>query len=135
MGMGYAPAHAWTISPDALRRICPSEVGTCERIFDDHGYDWDRFALALDKNDFEDVDDSAVLCGPWEVLQAAFQTATAVGDSALELGIGYYSADEGDRYDDLEEGVYFRVEGVTMPTPAGEKFKEDLQEKSWTVFG
>jgi hypothetical protein len=132
--MGSAPANAWTISLDALRRICPSEVSDCERIFSEHGYDWGSFALALEKDDFENVNDE-ILCEPWESLQAAFKTATAVGDFALELEIGYYSADDGDRYDDLEEGVYFTVEGVTMLTPAGQKFQADLQEKSWTVYG
>jgi hypothetical protein len=135
MGMGHAPAHAWTISLDGLRRICPSEAAACEKVFDEHGYDWDSFALALDKDDFEDVDDPEVLAGHWEALQAAFKIATTVGQSALELGIGHYSAEDGDRYDNLEEGAYFTVEGVTMLTPAGEKFREDLQEESWTVFG
>jgi hypothetical protein len=51
------------------------------------------------------------------------------------LGIGYYSSDDGDRYDDLENGCYFSVEGVTQFTPAGKKFKERLAEKSWTIFG
>jgi hypothetical protein len=53
----------------------------------------------------------------------------------LELAIGHYSDDDGDRYDDLIHGHYFIVEKVTQLTPAGEKFKEYLSEKSWTVFG
>ena len=135
MGMGAAPAHAWTISLDSLRRICPNDVAACEKVFAEHGYDWNSFALALDKNDLGDVDDTETLCGPWESLQAAFKTATAVGASALELGIGYYNAEDGDLYDELDEGAYFTVEGVTMLTPAGEKLRNTSKRKAGRCSG
>ncbi len=135
MGMGAAPAHAWTISLDDLRCICPKEVVACERVFEEHGYDWNSFALALDTDHFEGVADPKMLREPWESLRAEFKIATTVGGFALALGIGHYCAEDGDRYDDLEEGAYFTVDGVTMFTPAAEKFKDFLKEKSWTVFG
>ena len=71
----------------------------------------------------------------WEKLQAAFKMNTTVGKSTLELGIGHYSGDDGDRYDEIGQGCYFTVDNVTQFTPASEKFRVHLEEKSWTVFG
>jgi len=133
MGSGTVPCHAWTITLDGLKAICPKEVQTCETAFKDKGFDWDSFALEMKqeigKGEFN------YLLKKWEQLQKVFEIATKVGESHLELGIGYYSDDDGDLYDDLEHGCYFTVDDVTQLTPAGEKFKEYLKEKSWTVFG
>ncbi len=131
MGMGSAPCHAWTISLDGLKAICPKEVELCEAALEALDDDWNSFALAMEQEEqLDDATDDA-----WEKLQAAFKEATRVGNSCLELGIGYYSADDGDRYDDLEPGYYFTVDNMTQLTPAGEKFKAYMEEKSWTVFG
>lgn len=138
MGMGSAPCHAWTISLLGLKAISPRETDACERAFQALGYDWDAFAQGMTREEFDDLPEGA---GPedmvnrWQELQAAFSSATQVGTSCLELGIGHYSPDEGDRYDELDEGCYFTVGGAACLTPAGEKFKEHLAEKSWTVFG
>jgi hypothetical protein len=133
MGMGAAPCHAWTITLDGLKAICPQEVEACENAFKDHGLDWNSFALKNEQGIWKE--DPKDLLKQWEALQKAFEMATKVGESHLELGIGYYNDDDGDRYDDLEQGCYFTIENVTQLTPAGEKFKEYLEENSWTVFG
>ena len=70
----------------------------------------------------------------WGKLRAAFKRNTKVGKSHLELGIGHYSSDDGDRYDEIGQGCYFTVDDVIQFTPAGEKFRVHLEEKSWTVF-
>jgi hypothetical protein len=92
----------------------------------------------MEREEFDDLPndtDPENLVNAWEQLQAAFSKATKVGTSHLELGIGHYSSDEGDRYDDLKQGCYFTVDNVIQLTPAGEKFREHLEERSWTVFG
>lgn len=130
MGMGSVPCHAWTISLDGLKAICPQEVEACDTVLAGVGHDWDSFALAMSREDeIEEMEE------PWEQLQAAFRKATRVGKSHLELDIGHYSSDDGDRYDELEDGCYFAVDGVIQLSPAGEKFKDRLEEKTWTVFG
>lgn len=133
MGMGSIPCHAWTISLDGLKAICPREVEVCEAILDALGHNWDSFALAVEKE--ESLDEDEQIDNAWEKLQAAFSKATNIGKSHLELSIGHYSPDDGDQYDDLEEGCYFTVDNVTQFTPAGEKFKTHLEERSWTVYG
>ena len=138
MGMGTAPCHAWVITLDGLKAICPKEVKACETALKALDCDWDKFALGMQQEQFDDLPDST---GPesmvkaWEKLQAAFKKNTKVGKSHLELGIGHYSSDDGDRYDEIGQGCYFTVDDVTQFTPAGEKFRVHLEEKSWTVFG
>jgi hypothetical protein len=147
MGMGTAPCHAWAITLDGLKAICPKEVKACETALKAAfgvrrsaalDCDWDKFALGIQQEQFDDLPDGT---GPesmvkaWEKLQAAFKRNTTVGKSHLELGIGHYSSDDGDRYDEIGQGCYFTVDNVTDFTPAGEKFRVHLEEKNWTVFG
>jgi hypothetical protein len=132
MGMGSAPCHAWTISLDGLKAICPKEVKAFETVLKQHDSNWDSFALAIDQ---EELDDHSELANAWINLQRAFAKATKVGKSHLELGIGHYSSDNGDQYDDLEQGCYLTVDNVTQLTAAGKKFSAQLEQKSWTVFG
>ena len=135
--MGSAPSHAWIISMDGLKTICPREVEACEVAMKAANFDWDKFALGMEKDDFDlpDGTDPESMVKAWENLQAAFKTNTKVGKSHLELDIGHYSSDDGDRYDEIEQGCYFTVDNLTQLTPAAEKFRVHLEEKSWTVFG
>ena len=55
MGMGSAPCHAWTISLNGLKAICPEEVKACEAVLEQCGYDWDSFALAMEQEQFDDA--------------------------------------------------------------------------------
>ncbi len=135
MGMGSVPCHAWTISLDGLKAICPKEVKAFETVLEQCGDDWDSFALGMEQVQFDDDAESEEMVNAWKKLQAAFSRATKVGTSHLELGIGHYSSDDGDRYDDLEQGCYFSVDNVTQFTPAGEKSTPTFEERSWTVFG
>ena len=138
MGMGTAPCHAWTISLDGLRAICPKQVEACEIVFNALDCDWDAFALGMEQEQFDDLPENANpenMVKAWERLQSAFKNKTTVGKSCLEVSIGHYSSDDGDRYDEMGEGCYFTVDDVTQFTPAGEKFRVHLEEKSWTVFG
>ncbi len=138
MGMGSAPCNAWIITLDGLKAICPQEVEACEAAFKAQDCDWDAFALGMEKEQFDDLPedtDPEAMIEAWERLQIAFKRNTKVGKSHLELGIGHYSSDDGDRYDEMEQGCYFTADGVTQLTPAGKKFRAHLELKSWTVFG
>jgi hypothetical protein len=135
MGMGTAPAHAWTITKENVAKICPKEFAELDAALSG---DWDAFAMAIH------VDDETAyepFMEKWTALQKAFELATATpedgtsGYSELELSIDYYSREDGDCYDDLETGCYFTVDGVTKLTCAGIRFEQYLTESSWTVFG
>lgn len=130
MGMGQSPCHAWIISLEGLKAICPKAVEVFEADLTELGFTWDSFAQDCEMEEAPDY-----LLAQWEVLQKTFAAATIVDNSHLELGISFYDREKGDLYDELESGCYFTVEGVTQFTDAGQKFKEHLQEQSWTVFG
>jgi hypothetical protein len=115
--------------------VCPDQVHACEVAFAAIGRDWDSFAEDFQADSFDDVSDeneveTAVVA--WENLAEAFDVATAVGDSRLTLEIGYFSAEQGDGYGDLDVGCFFVVHGARTFTPAAESIREHLNEKSWS---
>jgi hypothetical protein len=57
--------------------------------------------------------------------------------TGLFLYFDYYDEDSGDRYDNTgdKDGCVFCVDGMVQLTPAGEKFKDIIFERSWTQFG
>ena len=134
MGMGSAPAHATVISWDNLKKLCPKECEALEKALDATD-EWtlDGFAQSAVSGDIEEVPNEIYQC--WDNLLDAFTNTTATPDSELFLSIGYYDREQGDRYDDLQEGAFFMVDGVWVKTPAAEKLGDMLEEKSWTVFG
>jgi hypothetical protein len=131
--MGSAPCHAWTITKENVAKLCPKEFAALDIAIDD----WDSFAQAIEVEDQEVLTKKRL--AKWETLQEAFEKATQTDSDHrhdhLELSIGFYDPDSGDRYDELEAGCFFMVEGVTVLSPPGEKFKDILTEQSWTVFG
>ena len=137
MGMGSAPAHAWVISLENLRGMLPVQVKVVEDTFLPVELDWDEFARSIDHDLTlsEDNERATKVLAAWEQLQAAFEHATQTDWSKLSLEIGWYDRESGDRYDDLENGAYFYVEGMTCLSPAGERFQNKIDEKAWTVFG
>lgn len=71
----------------------------------------------------------------WEALCAEFRANTLQqGGSELELGMGYHSEDDGDRYDDVV-GAFFTVDGVWGRTPAGQAFEELIERKFYVTLG
>ena len=117
MGMGTAGAHAFVISLDELRKICPKEVHAVE-----DELTWGDVAMEINDNTPPLV----------EALVEAFNKATD-----LKLSIEHYDDETGDRYDEVDNtnGCVFCVDGMMQYTPAGEKYKDVIKEQNWTVFG
>jgi hypothetical protein len=141
MGMGAAAAHADCIEWDSIKKIVPQESAAFEAVLADLEMTLGGAASILDEcgpehgaSDLEDSDEVKLQVA-YTNLQDAFITATTVGESNLELWIGYYDSESGDRYDDLSDEHYFSVNGVYQHTPAGERFKDVIERKSWTQFG
>ncbi len=134
MGMGTAPISSFVISLDNLRSICPEEVAACETAFaHEDQYSWGEYAfdLAMETEIPNDIENAV------NALIAAFEQKTTVNNSRLTLGIGYYSEEEGDTYDNLShtEGCYFEVDGMVDFTDAGNKFKDVIKTEAWTQYG
>jgi hypothetical protein len=139
MGMGYAPTHGWVISTAELKKIVPDEVGALEaalevfRDADGEQYTLARYAQAIANEGLEDPKLNAVL----DAICQAFKAKTAVGDSQLGIYLCYYDAENGDRYDEMEDGEYWEVGGMEQLTPAGAALSKiaDVNHACWTQFG
>ena len=125
MGMGASACYGWIISYDDLKKICPKEVGLVES--DEDFEDWGEVSRGFEFNELPDSIKKSV-----EDLVGKFGINTN-----LTLGLGFYDAEGGDRYDqvDSHEGCVFFVDGMVSLTPAGEKLKDVVRERLWTQFG
>lgn len=58
-------------------------------------------------------------------------------NTGLSLYFDHYDEESGDRYDNPgdKDGCIFCVDGMVQLSPAGEKFKNIVTERSWTQFG
>lgn len=123
MGMGTYGCHGYVISLEELTKLCPETVKQVEAYPDFNG--WGSVA--------ENVEDNpAELANLVDALIEDFNKKTG-----LELSIDYYDTVTAERYDvvDHSDGCVFTVQGMTMLTPAGEKFKHIINEQSWTGWG
>lgn len=140
MGMGSAPGHGWIISNDDLRKIIPHQLAHFEGVLEENELDLSSLAqeLAMGQDAAESVGIAL------DLLYEAFLEATkippeqnerGVKTSALELELLYYSSDDGDRYDELEDGANWSVYGMMELSPAGKKYSDVVALKQWTQFG
>lgn len=68
-------------------------------------------------------------------LSAAFTTATRVGDSELELYLGYHDSQaQGSAYDDVEE-FFFHVDGMYQLSPAGAAIQDQVTRSFFVTYG
>lgn len=162
MGMGAAPASGWTISEENIQQIVPEAWDKFSSILRKyHITTYDVADAMRQESDIEveipdrelAANEVIILAEETEAAQAQanveindalnhlcneFTKATTSGlanDSALTLELSYYSSDDGDRYDDLEDGAIWLVEGVEHKTPAGYRFADKLEFARWTIFG
>ena len=139
MGMGSAPASAWTISNENLRKIVPQEYDHLLSILESNDLNLDNIALSMqcDSKFSEDKNVDKALGYALDNLSTAFRDKTSMvnANSHLEITLNYYNSEDGDRYDELEDGAFWTVEGVEMLTPSGNKFREFLEFSRWTIYG
>ena len=125
MGMGAGACSGWIISYDNLKKICPKEIDDIEG--SEEFEDWGEFSRGFEFNELPDSLKKYV-----EDLVGKFASNTG-----LTLGLGFYNEDDGDRYDEVDshESCVFFVEGMVSLTPAGEKFKNVVNQRLWTQYG
>lgn len=128
MGMGHGANYADVVEDKFVEKICPKE--------------WKKLMDAISKSDefgsmeefaqikrYDDVgEDEATLA--YNQLTDAFNKKTK-----LDLSLGFHDADEeGDRYDDVN-GYFWMVDGVYSYTPAGKKYRKEIDRKLFVTFG
>ena len=130
MGMGIYACSANCVNMDFIREICPNELDEFLVTLDRFDISFDNFCSATQYDDdiatLDDLEQDLV-DAIYDLLVLEFNKKTD-----LELGVIYHSSE--DRGDELDGGS-FTVDGVFQYTPAGEKYKDKIEEKVWTVWG
>lgn len=137
MGMGAAAAHATVISWDNLLKLFAEQMQSLEAKLAKCEFSLGELAIILeDYSVGTSFDDEALneLVFAWRGFVDDFRRITNTNGTALEISLCHYDREAGDRYDEIEFDYYFAIEGVYQLTPAGERFRSVLEEKSWTVF-
>ena len=163
MGMGFSGAFAEVIEPDKLSAIVPDawkhlqDLLAEDKAEGDHDWslnimaylwmsdiygidsidpDWLKPESVFLNDEDEGVVNKRITEYDWafDKLRNDFTDATKVGESKLELDMGYHNCDsEGDRYDEVD-GPYFCVNGCYEPTAAAKDLIKDLTiERRWFV--
>ena len=160
MGMGSYAAGGFVIGYDDLKKICPEEIAAIEngKYFDCVGWavmgqwlGWDDNDQIIDALHDAVLDDKSKpvmrlelteekivedIFDKYEQLVANLKTVFHQ-KTGLNLCFDYYDEDGGDRYDgpNDKDGCIFCVDGMVQLTPAGEKYKDIINERRWTQFG
>lgn len=143
MGMGVIPCHAHCVQWSNIRQLCPRQAAVVESLLQQHQTGFGGLARLLDEchpyfADPAKLDLSKAaarrLKAAWKFLALAFQDVTMVAGTGLTLYLGWYEPELGDRYDEIDGDYYFAVDGTQQLTPAGEKFKDLIELKSWTIY-
>ena len=126
MGMGYGSNFAEVIDFKDVKRLCPAEAKALVKALKKYGVSMEDLAQTfrceepeletletaisdaapgdLDNDAYGRYEEEAIrtITQALETLKAAFAKATTVGESHLDLCIGYHDPDDGDRYDEVE---------------------------------
>ncbi len=133
MSNGNYPQSAETVDHEFVRNTCPFLLGVLTILCKDAGTTLEDISDCLDEHKGQDTIDEvtdeqeAAIRLAYEQLQTKFKEYTGLG-----LYIHYHSAeDKGDEVD----GTFWEVDGVYTYSLAGEKYKDKITTKGWTVFG
>lgn len=138
MGMGYAAAHAYVISHDNLKKLCPTEYDNLKNTLAGLCLSWSELAeICQGLHSGLSQDEERILVKAVTALKQSFREATVVDGESLSLEICYYNEKSGDRYDEIDhhKGCFFAVNGFVKLTAPGEKFRDIINEQSWVIFG
>ena len=160
MGMGSFAVGSFVIEYKDLKKICPDEIKALEKAkyFKEVGWGtvgqwlaWDdpeRIKDTLFDAVLDDKSKPVIRLGLMaeEIVEDIFQEYeklvialknTFNKKTGLTLYFDSYDEDGGGRYDNPgdKDGCIFCVDGMVQLTPAGEKFKDVINERKWTQFG
>ena len=146
MASGFGGNYADVIEWPAIRKLCPVEAKALDDLLDEDNLEMGSFIrflagrLTFDELYESDVSATALRSrrrrhrAAFAALQIGFQQATRVGESFLTLHPVYHDSDDGDRYDEIQGGV-FHVEGVYAYSPAGERLRRKIRRRWFVTYG
>jgi hypothetical protein len=135
MSSGNYAHNVDTITDEFIKETCPDEHTALNKILTDNKSDLDGFAgvVTYEGDIFGELeleyepDIARAMVDAYVALLMAFSKATDLG-----LALRYHAKeDRGDQVD----GMFWEVEGVYIYSPAGEKYKKHIENKSWTTYG
>jgi len=134
MGMGYSANEIYTVKEEFVKEICPKEFDTFMLELENDNVELDDFAIhdALETIISREANDNETMSHTvaYVELCSAFKEKTG-----LSLEVMYHNQEEvGDRYDDVS-GIIWVVGDVYQYTPAGEKYKKQIERKGFVTFG
>ena len=131
MSCGNYACSADVVSEDFVKEICSEELNNFQVALDEADVSFDDYCDCVQNEDdlymLETEEQQDKLDNVYKILCEKFDKETG-----LELGLVCHNAE--DRGDELDGGS-FSVYGVYGYTPAGEKYKDKIERKTWTVFG
>jgi len=132
MGMGNYANSAYTVDGKFVRDNAKKELDALIKTLEENNSSLQDFMEQEGKEEIDDLsidnkDALNLIKQLWANLQTVFQKTTG-----LELYIIYHERE--DRGDEIDHAVWC-VDGVMQRTPAGEKYKKEIEYKTWTVFG
>tara|TARA_Y100000310_G_scaffold56232_1_gene51599 strand:+ start:30195 stop:30602 length:408 start_codon:yes stop_codon:yes gene_type:complete len=135
MGMGTYACHADTVKDEFVREVCPYEMAELQSQLDNAELDWYGLAACTDRIDEAEEElameiseeRASLIIKAYDTLFQAFQKKTG-----LDLQLKYH--DKEDRGDEVD-GHFWAVDGVYILSPAGEKYKDEIERKFWTTWG
>jgi len=137
MGMGNYPCFAEVIEEDFVKEQCPELLDKLKILLDKLDISFDQFATYFDESQGNDMladgislEDQKTLHEAYHDLQDEFEQKTGL----ILLVIYTCDEDEADRGCEVTGGCW-SVGGVYQLSPAGEKYKDKIERKFWTVFG
>ncbi len=135
MSQGTYAHNVDTVTDDFVNEICPDEYASLAKLLIANKTNLDAFASSATYGgdiyaeleiDVE-PEQAKAICDAYVALLMAFSERTDLG-----LAIRYHvKEDRGDMVD----GMFWEVEGVYIYSPAGEKYKDKIENKSWTTWG
>ncbi len=134
MSQGTYACHADIVTDEFVREICQEEIRELDIALAASDYSLEGLGVCNDSGDFEgeingdlDEDSVAIIIASYKNLCKVFQEKTG-----LSLNIKYHNKeDKGDEVD----GMFWEVDGVYILSEAGEKYKDKIERKAWTVYG
>ena len=144
------PICGYLITAENLQKISPAVASAYTKLLEtlknsnikngDIGIDFENVidGLAYYIHHEEHVDEDIV--SDLLDLQNQFEKDTEVDGAALHLSLIYYSRDDGgrddgDRYDDLNDGANWFVDKVEVKSAPGKRFENLLDFHQWVIYG
>jgi hypothetical protein len=121
MGMGYAANYADVVKTEFIEKIVGKKL---LHAFDEAFLEEGAVILDLCEGTYPKTDKA------YQAVCDAFKKKTGLG---LELH-EHNSADEGDRYDDVD-GPFWQVDFVWQKTKAGKKYDKEITRCHYVTFG